>query len=279
VTEATSALLEPAARRLGVGRDARAGPGPPILPVVDATRRGDRAWRARVPRRAVAAWAVHLYTALSAPLGVWALFAIFDGDFRAGWLLLFATVVIDSTDGMLARLVRVGEALPGFDGRRLDDIVDYLCWVVVPTILLVRAELLPAWVAAAPLLASCYGFGQGEAKTEDDYFLGFPSYWSLIGFYLYLFDTPQGLNTAVILVLSAFVFVPIRYPYPTKTRPFRPLTLALGSIWGVTMIGLAALLPDPPRGVAWITLIFPVYYALLTIWLSWRRRTPTNRIV
>ena len=229
-------------------------------------------------RRAMLAWAVHLYTALSAPLGVWAVFAIFDGDYRTAWLLLFATMFVDSTDGMLARRVRVAEVLPGFDGRRLDDVVDYFCWVVVPLILLVRAGLLPAWAVAAPLLASGYGFGQAEAKTEDDYFLGFPSYWSLFGFYLYLLDTPLGFNTALVLFLSFLVFVPIRYPYPTKTRPLRPVTLALGAVWGGTLIGLAALLPDPPRWPIWASLAYPAYYLLLTLGLWWRRRTADHPI-
>jgi len=32
--------------------------------------------------------------------------------------------LIDATDGTLARLVRVKERIPWFDGDRLDDIVD-----------------------------------------------------------------------------------------------------------------------------------------------------------
>jgi phosphatidylcholine synthase len=230
-----------------------------------------------VPRRAILAWAVHLYTALSAPLGLWAVFAIIDGDYRTAWLLIIATILIDSTDGMLARRVRVAEVLPGFDGRRLDDIVDYFCWVVVPLILLVRAELLPAWAAAAPLLASAYGFGQVEAKTEDDYFLGFPSYWSLFGFYVYLLGTPPGFNTALALVFTVLVFVPIRYPYPTKTRPLRRVTMGLGACWALTLIPLAALLPDPPRWLVWASLGYGVYYLVLTIGLWWRRRTAPTR--
>jgi phosphatidylcholine synthase len=231
-----------------------------------------------VQGRVILAWGVHLYTALSAPLGVWALFAVFAGDYRAAWLLLAATVWIDGTDGMLARWVRVGEVLPGFDGRRLDDIVDYFTWVIVPLMLLVRADLLPGWAIVAPLLASAYGFGQAGAKTDDDYFLGFPSYWSLVGLYLYLFATPAGFNAALILLLSILVFVPIRYPYPTKTRPLRPLTMALSGLWGFTMIGLIALLPDPPRWLAWTSLLGPLYYLLLTAGLWWWRRTaPAGR--
>ena len=221
--------------------------------------------------REILAWGVHLYTALSAPLGVWAVFAIFAGDFKTAWFLLFATIILDSTDGLLARAVKVWEVLPGFDGRRLDDIVDYFTWVIIPMLLLVQAGLLPAWASVPPLLASCYGFAQTQAKTDDDYFLGFPSYWSLIGFYLYVFDTPVWFNTALILFLAVMVFVPVRYPYPTKTPQLRTVTLALGALTGAAMLAVVAMLPDPPRWLAWATLVYPAYYGLLTIWL-WRRR-------
>src|ERR1044072_6260240 len=107
-----------------------------------------------MPLRTLAAWGVHLYTALGAPLGVWAVFAAFEGDFRLAWLLIGVTVFIDGTDGALARAVRVWDVLPWVDGRRLDDIVDYFGWVVAPTILLVLAGLLPAWCAGAPLISS-----------------------------------------------------------------------------------------------------------------------------
>src|SRR3954447_2441743 len=191
-----------------------------------------------MPLRTMLAWGVHLYTALGAPLGVWAVFATFDRDYRAAWWLIAVTVLIDSTDGVLARAVRVWDVLPWVDGRRLDDIVDYFGWVIVPTIVLVLAGLLPAWVSPFPLIASGYGFAQTQAKTEDDYFLGFPSYWSLIGFYLYVFGTSPLFNTVLILFLSVLVFVPIRFPYPTKTRPFRPLTLLCCSAWGLMMVVL-----------------------------------------
>jgi phosphatidylcholine synthase len=225
-----------------------------------------------MPLRTLLAWGVHLYTALGAPLGVWAIFAAFEGDFRTAWLLIAVTVFIDSTDGLAARAVRVWDVLPWVDGRRLDDIVDYFGWVIVPTILLVLAGLLPAWAAAAPLIASGYGFAQTQAKTDDDFFLGFPSYWSLIGFYLYVFQSPVTFNTALILLLSVLVFVPIRFPYPTKTRPFRPLTLACGATWGLMMVVLLLTLPSPPMWVAWASLVFAAYYLGLTFWLWWRRR-------
>jgi phosphatidylcholine synthase len=232
--------------------------------------------------RTLLAWGVHVYTALGAPIGVWALFAAFAGEYRTAWFLIAVTVLIDSTDGVMARAVKVWDVLPWIDGRRLDDIVDYFGWVIVPIILLVQAGLLPAWVAAAPLLASGYGFAQTQAKTEDDFFLGFPSYWSLIGFYLYVFQTPPVFNVGLILLLSVLVFVPIRFPYPTKTKPFRPLTLFCGAAWGVMMVVLLVTLPEqvqqqthPLIWIAWASLIFVIYYLGLTFWLWWRRRAVT----
>ena len=39
-------------------------------------------------------------------------------------------MVIDSTDGALARAVDVRGQIPWFDGRRLDDICDYFTYVI-----------------------------------------------------------------------------------------------------------------------------------------------------
>ena len=71
-----------------------------------------------------------------------------------------------TADGALARKVGVSRVLPGFDGRRLDDLVDFLNYVIVPAVFLVATGLLPHWAwAAAPVLASAYGFSHVQAKT------------------------------------------------------------------------------------------------------------------
>ena len=109
--------------------------------------------------------------------------------FRFAFLLMGLAVAIDSTDGWLARRARVKEVLPEFDGRRLDDIVDFLNYTFLPLLLVYQARVLPeaqsAWLLV-PLVASAYGFCQSSAKTEDGFFLGFPSYWNLVAFYLYV---------------------------------------------------------------------------------------------
>src|ERR671915_38934 len=111
----------------------------------------------------VSAAAVHLYTACGAVLAFMMVLAAIEGDaIRALWLGLVA-LIIDSTDGSLARRFRVSETLPWFDGRRLDDIVDYLTYVFAPVLLLWQGGYLPQGIggmalAALPLLASSYQF-------------------------------------------------------------------------------------------------------------------------
>ena len=48
-------------------------------------------------------------------------------------------IFIDATDGLLARALRVKERLPWFDGALLDNIIDYLTYVFVPVLLMLRA--------------------------------------------------------------------------------------------------------------------------------------------
>src|SRR5450759_5311510 len=143
----------------------------------------------------LSAWVVHLYTATGAALGLFALAASSRGDYRLAFVWMAIAVFIDVTDGTLARRVRVKEVLPYFDGSKLDDIVDYLNYVVVPMFLAYQAALMPSGIgglalATVPLLASGYGFCQTDAKTADHFFTGFPSYWNVMVFYFFTLATP-----------------------------------------------------------------------------------------
>ena len=137
----------------------------------------------------ILAWFAHLYTATGAVIALLATAMTFAHNFRAAFLYLVAATIVDATDGALARLARVKEATPAFDGGRLDDIVDYLTFVFVPGLLLFQAGLLPSgWdavVVALMLLSSAYGFAAADAKTDDHFFTGFPSYWNIAALYLF----------------------------------------------------------------------------------------------
>lgn len=221
------------------------------------------------------AWLVHAYTASGAVLAFVATQAAIGRNFRAAFLWLFAAVLIDSTDGFLARAARVHERLPNFSGRKLDDIVDYLTFVFVPAVIVWQAGVVTgSWtipVIAAMLLSSLFGFVSEDAKTDDHFFTGFPSYWNIVVLYLVVLERSPVLNAVILLVLSALVFVRIGYVYPTRTTAARTLTLALGLLWSVMMLVLILQLPTPPRSIAWVSLFFPAYYTALSFVLHARR--------
>lgn len=221
------------------------------------------------------AWLVHAYTASGAVLAFLAMQAATARDFRAAFLWLFAAILIDSTDGVLARWTRVHERLPAFSGQKLDDIVDYLTFVFVPALIVWQAALVTGvWtipVVAAMLLSSLFGFVSEDAKTEDYFFTGFPSYWNIVVLYLVVFGLSPVLNAAILLILSALVFVRIGYVYPTRTPTARTLTVALGLVWSAMMLVLILQLPTPQRSLGWVSLFFPMYYIALSVVLHARR--------
>ena len=228
------------------------------------------------------AWMVHLYTGLGLVLAAAIAVLIVRGDgealHRALVLMLVATV-IDGTDGWLARRARVKEVIPSFDGRRLDDIVDFHTYTSLPLLLVWRAGLLPAgqeWWLLLPLLASAYGFSQVDAKTDDGFFLGFPSYWNVVAFYLYLLRPTPWFALAVIIVLALLTFVPSRYLYPSQKGPFNRATNILATAWGILLIVILARATDEIRVLTYLSLGFPVYYLALSWIISlrhWRRKT------
>jgi phosphatidylcholine synthase len=219
--------------------------------------------------------AVHLYTASGAVLALLILGAAFQGDaVKALWLML-ASLVIDSTDGLLARRLRVSEALPFFDGAMLDNIVDYITYVFAPMVLLWSGDYLPVGtsgvvVAALPLLASSYQFCRVDAKTADHFFLGFPSYFNVVAFYAIVFEPSASALAAVLVICSLLVFVPIRYLYPTRTLAFRRLSLVLTTLWLVSYAAILRQMPEPDPLLLGFSILYLFYYFGLSLYLSTR---------
>jgi phosphatidylcholine synthase len=216
---------------------------------------------------------VHLYTASGVVLALLILVAAFQGEaVRALWLML-ASLLIDSTDGLLARRFRVSEALPFLDGALLDNIVDYMTYAFAPMVLLWSGGYLPertagVMLAALPLLASSYQFCRVDAKTEDHYFLGFPSYFNVVAFYAIVFELSPA-SLAAVLVLSSFlVFVPIRYVYPTRTAAFRRLSLTLTALWLASYAAILWQMPEPDPRILAFSILYLVYYFGLSFYLS-----------
>ncbi|MEP6665371.1 MAG: CDP-alcohol phosphatidyltransferase family protein [Nocardioidaceae bacterium] len=217
--------------------------------------------------------ALHFYTATGTVFGFLVVVAAFQGAVeRALWLALVA-LIIDGTDGMAARWLRVSETIPSFDGARLDDIVDYLTYAFAPMVLLWTTGRLPEGatgqlLAGIPLLASTYQFCRTDAKTADHFFLGFPSYWNVVAFYVYVLDLGTTVTAVILLACSILVFVPIRYVYPSRTEVYRGLNIAFTALWLATYAILLVQRPDPQPVVVALSFAYLVYYAGLSLYLT-----------
>jgi phosphatidylcholine synthase len=229
-------------------------------------------------KRIALAWAVHAFTALGLVAAAAIAGLIVDGSdqafYRAFWLMIAATA-IDAVDGPLARYAKVSEVLPGFDGRRLDDLIDFLNYTCLPLLLLWRAGVVAgsqSWWLLLPLLASIYGFSQVDAKTGDGFFLGFPSYWNVVAFYLYFLRLDSRLSLAIILVLAVLTFVPLRYFYPTQPGIWNRTICVLAALWGLSLVVMLTLPAEARRPWLEVSLAFPVGYLVLSWELELRRR-------
>jgi phosphatidylcholine synthase len=237
----------------------------------------------------VLGWCVHGYTASGlVAAGLIAVLLIRGGPdaFRWSFLLMVIATIVDSTDGTLARKIRIKEAVPSFDGRRLDDIVDFLTYTFLPLLLIYRAKILPegqeAWLLL-PLLASVYGFCQVQAKTDDGYFLGFPSLWNLVAFYLYVLPLNPWVSLTVIIVLAILTFVPTRHLYPSQPGTLNQVATILGVIWTPLLAWVIWRLPTgsqtrPSQFTLWLayaSLAYPLFYLGVSWAVSviyWRKR-------
>jgi len=214
------------------------------------------------------AWGVHLYTAFGAVLGLLSLYYAGRDDFRAAFIALGIATAIDSSDGPLARALRVKDRVPTFDGALLDNVVDYLTYVAAPAFLMIRAHLLSPGapglaMASAVILVSAYGFCHTDAKGE--YFRGFPSYWNLIAFYLFCLGLSARVNMLIVGAFAAMVLMPIRFIYPNRTAPLRTLTLALGTLWAIVTFAMLPRLPACNPIMLGASLSFIAYYLVTSL--------------
>jgi phosphatidylcholine synthase len=222
---------------------------------------------------------VHLYTASGVALAFLAAMEICSTapDLRAVFLLLTLAVLVDATDGPLARRWEVKRVLPVIEGRTIDDIVDYLTYTFVPLLLVWRMEWVPdpavAWIAPA-LVASLFGFANTGIKDEaGGFFLGFPSYWNVVAYYAGPLYQLYGatINAAILLLLALATLLPLRFIYPNLApQPWRMPVILGALLWLAAMLAMLPVYPRVPAWALWLSLLYPAFYVGLSFRLSAR---------
>lgn len=225
--------------------------------------------------RTLYAWLVHIFTASGATLGILSLYEVHKGNMILAFLYLAITIIIDAIDGTLARLVNI-KKYSRLDGALLDNIIDFLTFVVVPCFIILTTTILSeSWRLPCIImisLASCYQFTQPDAKTEDHFFKGFPSYWSIVVFYLYYWQTEHTTNTIIIITCTLLTFIPIKYIYPSRMNHIsKSLTIKklmfIGTLaWGAATLGLLFTYPEKMPILNFISIAYIIIYFLFSIY-------------
>ncbi|MGI9404276.1 MAG: CDP-alcohol phosphatidyltransferase family protein [Hyphomicrobium sp.] len=227
----------------------------------------------------LAAAGVHFFTALGAVCGLLAALAAFAGAWERMFAWLGLALFIDGIDGSFARIARVEERLPRFSGERLDLVVDYVTYVFVPALALVRAGFLEGPLglvfAALILLSSLFHFADLASKGDDYSFIGFPAVWNIVAFYIFVLATSPWVTYAIVGCAIVLTLVPMRWVHPMRVVRLRILTLVVTLVWAAAAI-LAVWQGFPASPWVQVVLVgVAAYLIALTVDESLRKGTKT----
>lgn len=204
----------------------------------------------------ILAASIHILTASGAVLALFALLAAQNGNWQGVFVWLGLALIVDGIDGPLARRYDVKGVLPRFSGERLDLIVDYLTYVVIPAYVLTEVALLPEWsrvpAAIAILLSGLFHVSDMGSKNDEGYFVGFPAIWNVVLLYLFVLGLPPGAALILISALVLLTFVPVLYVHPFRVVRLRLLTGCVLAIWSAVAIAAIA---QPFPSALWVKVV------------------------
>ena len=195
-----------------------------------------------INKEKIAAWEVHGFTGSGAVLGFLAIIAILNSDAVGAFLWLGLALLIDGLDGTLARKVNVTEQTPNIDGTILDSVIDYLNYVIIPSLMIYWFQMVPAGLEliapSAIFLVSLYTFANLKMKTDDYYFRGFPAVWNIVVLYFFILGTNGYINISVIIICIILTFIPVKFVHPLRVKELRNLTIFFTILWSATTLKL-----------------------------------------
>ena len=211
------------------------------------------------------ALAVHLFTATGAVFAMLAMLAAVDEKWSLMFLWLVVAFFVDGIDGPLARKYDVTTNAPIFDGVLLDLIIDYLTYVFVPAYALFKSGLLPGWTGWLAIIiitfTSALYFADTRMKTKDYSFSGFPGCWNMVVLVLVAIQPNFYVSLALVSILAATMFLPVKFVHPVRTARWRNVTLPMALAW-TAFAGCAAWVDFHPASWAHYGLMVSSIYLL-----------------
>jgi phosphatidylcholine synthase len=217
-----------------------------------------------------AGFSIHVLTASGALAGLVALQSVIDGHIRAALLWLIVCQILDGIDGPIARKFDVSLHAPHIDGHVLDLVIDYVTCVVVPTVLLIRMDVvesrLTMTISGLILITSALWFARTDQETEDVWFNGFPAMWNIVIPTFILLGTSQRYAAMICIVFCIAQLTMVKFPHLVRVRALRPATYTATVIYFGAFILLSAQYPNGPQWAQNIILVGPIYLVAIVVW-------------
>jgi phosphatidylcholine synthase len=181
------------------------------------------------------AFSVHLLTASGSFLAFVSLVAASEQRWTAMFWWLGLALFVDGIDGPIARKLQVKEILPTWSGELLDNIIDYVTYVLIPAFALYQrgfmGERLSFLSAAIIVISSAIYYADTGMKTKENFFKGFPVVWNMIVFTLFVIQPGQWVSFAVVVIAGILTFVPVNFLHPVRVVRLRELNLPVFLAW------------------------------------------------
>jgi len=207
------------------------------------------------PYAEIRAFCVHLLTASGSFLAFLGVVAASEHRFIDMFWWLGLALLVDGIDGPIARKVRVKEVLPNWSGDTLDNVIDYVTYVLLPAFALYQSGMIGqpwSFVAAGLIVvSSAIYYADTGMKTDEYFFSGFPVVWNMVIFTLFVIHASENVAFAVVLASVVLTFFPIFFLHPVRVKRLRMLNMAVFMVWSA-LGGVSLLMHfDAPAWVVW----------------------------
>ncbi len=216
-----------------------------------------------VPYAEIRAFCVHIFTASGSFLAFLGVVAAAEHRFIDMFWWLGLALLVDGVDGPIARKLNVKEVLPNWSGDMLDNVIDYVTYVLLPAFALYQSGMIGepwSFVAAGMIVvSSAIYYADMGMKTDEYFFSGFPVVWNMVVFTLFVIDASATTAMIVVTISVILTFLPINFLHPVRVKRLRWLNLAVGGIW-CALGGYSLLLHfQSPDWVVWGVVISGIY--------------------
>ena len=151
------------------------------------------------------------------------------------FLWLGLALFVDGIDGPIARKLEVKYVLPNWSGELLDNIIDYVTYVLIPAFALYQSGFMGHGLSflsgAIIVISSAIYYADTGMKTNENFFKGFPVVWNMVVFTLFIVGPGEWTAFAVVVVSAILSFIPLNFLHPVRVVRLRPLNLTIFLLW------------------------------------------------